>query len=417
MKTRTKVLAGLLAISLMAPLAACGSSSAGGDTIDVMTSMDTGSEQLKVLQSITDEFTKENPGAKFNLIARSTSYEQDLKVRLSANNAPDIFNTHGWSRDRYSNFLEDLSGRSWAKSLTDQANSSLRNDKDQLYALPLGQAVNGILYNKTVLDKAGVDSTKIANWDDFTAACEKVKAVGATCFGFSGKDNWWGGSLVDGMANGYYDNAQRKALQEGKFEVKDYQAMLDRVKSFVDKGFINADYVSATPDDMYRLMAQDKMAFNDLGLQFMTSVLSYNPKAQLGLMPLPGEKSDPYFTVGELAALGVSKTSKHKDMALKYLDYLAKPANMKKLTAAVGMPSAFTNVPSELGVVTDSYNYWTQQHPVTSETIFDRVYFPDGMWNTMITTADSIMTGQATPQQAAEQVKTKFDSLYQQTKK
>ena len=402
----------LCGVALTVPLAGCGAGGASSDAIEVWTSMDTGSAQLKTLQSLTDKFMQENPGTKINLVPRATTYEEDIKVRLAANNAPDIFATHGWSRDRYAKFLEDLSGHEWADKLVDAASDSMQEENGSLYALPFGINVSAALYNKTVLDKAGVDPTQIATWDDFMNACEKVKAIGATCVGLPGKDNWQSGGLADMSAVGFYDDAKREELKNGTFNVDDYVPVMQNLKRLADSGYINVDYVSASPDDLYRLMAQDQMAFSFQGVNFLASLVSYNENPNVGLMPYPSPEGEPYFTGGELTAFGVSKSSKHKEAALKYIDFLAETDNMKEMVKVVAQPSPFTDVPSNLGNVTESYDYWTKERGIQTEAIFDRAYLPDGIWNTIITTADGVITGQLTPQAASEQMKTKYDSLY-----
>lgn len=121
MKSIIKGIAAVAACAMtVTGLAACGSSSASGEKkLDFITGMATGSVHLKTLQSITDAFEKENPGVKINLIPSSQDFTQDIKVRLAARNAPDLWNTHGWSRDRYADFLEPLQNRSWAGKMKD----------------------------------------------------------------------------------------------------------------------------------------------------------------------------------------------------------------------------------------------------------------------------------------------------------
>lgn len=159
MKSIIKGIAAVAACAMtVTGLAACGSSSASGEKkLDFITGMATGSVHLKTLQSITDAFEKENPGVKINLIPSSQDFTQDIKVRLAARNAPDLWNTHGWSRDRYADFLEPLQNRSWAGKMKDLTKEAFMEDDGTFYALPLDIQVTGVLYNKDVLDKVGVD--------------------------------------------------------------------------------------------------------------------------------------------------------------------------------------------------------------------------------------------------------------------
>lgn len=43
--------------------------------------------------------------------------------------------------------------------------------------------------------------------------------------------------------------------------------------------------------------------------------------------------------------------------------------------------------------------------------VFDRVYLPNGIWNTMCTTTDGLVTGQMDAAGATGQMKTQFESL------
>ncbi len=47
---------------------------------------------------------------------------------------------------------------------------------------------------------------------------------------------------------------------------------------------------------------------------------------------------------------------------------------------------------------------------------FDRVHLPNGMWNTLVTTTDSVITGQSDVTKAVSQVEQDFTSLHGQGK-
>lgn len=182
MKKINKLIAGVAsAAMIVTAFSACGSASSSGKKLDFITGMATGSVHLKTLQSITDEFEKANPGVEINLIPASQDFTNDIKVRLAAKNAPDLWNTHGWSRDRYAKFLEPLQNRSWASKMKPITKEAFMEDDGTFYALPLDIQVTGVLYNKDVLDKVGVDPNELNTWDEFNDACQKVKDAGLTC--------------------------------------------------------------------------------------------------------------------------------------------------------------------------------------------------------------------------------------------
>ena len=399
---------------LASGLSACGSSSSSddGNTVELMGAPGEGSVQRKALEQIVDKFEKANPDIKIKLVVGSSSYESDIKVRLSGNNAPDIFNTHGWSRDRYANFLEPLQDRPWAKNVSPVIDSSIKDSKGNFYTLPMVMAISGIAYNATVLDKAGVNPDDITTWDAFGEACEKVKAIGATCIGASGKEKWTGGTMVDYIAPGMFTDKQLDEMKDGKFNTSAYQKMAEMIAEWSKKGYFNVDYTAATSDDISKQMANDTMAFTFQGIGVSSSIVNYNPDAKLGFIPLPAADGDPYIISGEDYALGVSKTSKHKEAALKFIDFAAQPDNYKIYSTATNNVPAIEGVDVNVGVMTDSYNKWITEKNTKTIPVFDRTYLPNGIWDAMCSTTDGLLTGQMDAKVASEQMNTQFTSLY-----
>ncbi len=411
MKALQRTMAALLCCTSLVGLASCGSAS-DANSLEVMTGMATGSAQLKVMQQLARGFEKQHPGVRINLLSGTNSYEQDIRVRLAGRNPPDIWNTHGWSRDRYAAFLEPLQNRPWASRLNTLMNIPMRTKSGAFYALPLDVAVTGIVYNKDVLSKAGVDPRSITSWDDFDKACAAVTASGNSCIGASGKETWTGGNLLDFPAPGLFTTAQLTALQNGTFDDKPFRALSDMVQRWSKKKFFNVDYVSATNDDVARSVALNKTAFVFQSNGFAITAQQYNPKVRLGFIAFPASTGSRYLVSGEDYALGVAKDSPRKKLALEFLDYIAEAKNISRFTAVANNASAFKDVKSSLGVMQSSYDYWVTRRHTRIIPIFDRVYLPNGMWSTLTTTADGLISGQITAPQAVSQISTSFVSLY-----
>lgn len=408
-RTMAATLGCILAVS---GLTACGSiQSDGTETLEYMGAPATGTPQRKAIEKLVAKFEKANPNTKIKLVTGTSSYESDIKVRLSGNNAPDIFNTHGWSRDRYANFLEPLQNRSWAKNVSPVIDSSIKNDKGEFYALPMQMAVTGITYNATVLKRAGVDPSSIASWDDFSDACAKVTATGAACIGASGKENWTVGQIVDYSAYGMFSDSELKNMKNGEFESGSYQKLASMIKKWAEEKYFNVDYTAATSDDLSKMLANDTLAFTFQGISAAANITNYNPDVKLGFIPYPSGNGDPYIVSGEDYALGVSKTSKHKDAALKFIDFMAQPENYQVYTDATSSVPAVKGVQAQLGVMSDSYDTWITKKSTETVPVFDRVYLPNGIWNTMCTTTDGLVTGQMDANAATGQMKTQFESL------
>ncbi|MDF7665987.1 ABC transporter substrate-binding protein [Bifidobacterium sp. ESL0745] len=415
---KVKIAAAAVAAALaMTSLSACGnnnqqstgSKSSAPATIEFMTMQSQGTSQLAAIQAVAKDFEAKNPNIKIKILPGSNSNENDIKVRLAGHNPPDMWATHGWSRDRYSNFLEPMQNRPWAKNLRSVGDSIFKDSKGHFYTLPVDIQVSGIMYNKTVLQKAGVDPKGIATWDDFEKACDKIKAAGMTPIVNNAKDAGAPGDLADYILPGMYTQSQLKDLKAGKFDTDTYVKFASLVKKWVDAKYFNVDYSSATNDDTARALASDKAAFYFRSNSKGQLVESYNPNVKLGMMPVPAEVGKPYFSLGEDLAFGVSKTSKHKEQALKFVDFMAEPANMKKLVKTSMNNSALSNVDSALGQFQDTYDYWVTQKKTKTIPLFDRSYMT-GIFQMLSKSTDGLLTGQLTPQAAADQVKSAYEA-------
>ncbi|OZG49079.1 ABC transporter substrate-binding protein [Bombiscardovia coagulans] len=414
MKRIRYVAAALCGVLALGSLTACGSSSGSKKTVEFMTMQSIGTPQLKALETITKKFESKNPDIQIKLVPGTNTNENDIKVRLAGHNPPDIWNTHGWSRDRYANFLEPLENRSWAKRMKPLGDDVFKTKDGKFYALPADIQVSGIMYNETVLTQAGIDPKAINSWDAFKQACEKLKSKGITPIVSSPKDPGPNGDLADYILPGVYNEAQLSSLKRGTFDTKVYEAYTSLISQWSKDGYFNVDYTSATLDDVARLMASDKAGFYFRSNGNAQLIASYNPNVKLGLMPIPSNTGDPYFSTGEDMAFGVSKTSKVKDAALKYIDFMAEPENMQELVNILMNDSALTGVTSALGQFEPSYNYWVNERKTKTVPFFDRIYLPNGMYNTLAKSTDGLITGQLNPQSAADQVKTSFESLKNQ---
>lgn len=417
MKSRSLRVSAFVAagVAVAALLAGCSSGSGGsGGPIQVQTGFAAGSPLLKALTTVADKYEKENPGVSFTLIPSSANYEQDIKVRLAAHNPPDIWMTHGWSRDRYKEFLAPLQNESWNKDVNPALDDAMRTPSGAIYALPLDTDVAGVLYNKDVLEKAGVDVATLQTWADFDKAAEKIKATGVTPISVSGKANGPAGNLIDWTAPGIYTKAELASLKKGAFTAASYSPLLQLVESWQKSGYINADYSSATQDDEARALGSSQAAFVFQQNAIASQALTYSPDANLGFFPIPSDTGKPYLVGGEMDAFGVSKTSSHLKDATAFINYLAKPANEAVMASAAGAIPGLTSAETTGGTLVDSYNYWVTDQKTELLPYFDRVYLPNGMWNTLVTTTDSVITGQSNVSDATGQVATDFKSLYGQ---
>lgn len=416
---------GVVAVAATAAMAltACGggadqSGSAGGGSLDVYLDMSQGSPVYAKMQELVAQF-EEQSGTTIDLSIDGTeSYEKEMKVRLASSNVPDIFSTHGWSLLRYSPFLEPLTDQPWVGDVNKGLNSAMKDQDGNIYALPIEYTVTGLSVNFDVLDEAGVDPESIKTWDDFDAACAKVLAAGKTPIATSGKGSG-AGNIADFIASGAFTADEQKSFTDGTFLGDQWTAkVLDLVQDWTDKGYFNPDYSSATDDDVARLFGQGDAAFAMRQPSALQAALTLNPDANIGFIPMPSATGDQYLVGGEgVNAYGVSKDSENKQAALDFLAFLAKPENASALAKATGTYSGLTTATPDLRTLQSSYDKWVAPEQIPTNPFFDRVYLPNGIWDTMIATTDSVITGQSTPEAATQQLADQYQTLYSQTSK
>lgn len=175
MKKLTYLFVLLLVFSVVA--AGCGNKEAatggnGKTTLTLFSTMSNKGER-KALQNAIAEFEKQNPDIKIDANFPGNGYEDMLRVKMGANDMPDLFDTHGWSQLRYSEYVADLKDMDWVQHLDPALNQILKDKSGKVYAYPLNQAKDGISYNATLLEKYGIKPPN--TMDEFITALETVK--------------------------------------------------------------------------------------------------------------------------------------------------------------------------------------------------------------------------------------------------
>lgn len=414
-----------LSIVLALGLAACGNSNsnqAAGDAETAkLTMMLTVGEQgvRDAIQEIVNNYETEHPDTQIEIQFPGSNYESIMKMKMASNELPDIFDTHGWAKIRYGAYTMDLQNEPWAANMTDSIKPILTDESGKVYALPLNEAKDGLFYNAAVLEKFGV--TPPTTLDEMLAAAEKIKTESGgevTPMFFSGLDPWMIGQFFDMMANPLLitpEQNEAQALLDGTFDWNKWTYLPEKFKEIYEKGYTNKDLLTAKYADEARLFAEDKLAFAFHTPASYADIQKINPDVKMGIAPLPAIKAgdQPTFAGGERLALAAWKDTKYPEQTKAFLNYLAQPDNVKKVSDATLSPAAFKDV-SGGGAFSE---YYDKYKDVKVLPYFDRVYLPNGMWDVMITNAQELLAGNITPQKYSENMKSEVDRLKSQQQK
>lgn len=187
MKMLRTLTAAVAAAAMACALAACGTTqSADGRNPDGTVTISLAGWTLATrpeFQALADAYHASHPEVSVELKEYSADdYDKQLIADLSAGKSPDVFPMKNLRM--YYTYAEPGA----LADLTDVAagyadDEDIRGLKDyeidgKTYALPYRQDVWVLFYNKTMLEKAGVDAPDGTwTWDDYEAACKRLKSA------------------------------------------------------------------------------------------------------------------------------------------------------------------------------------------------------------------------------------------------
>lgn len=149
-----------------------GSSSSGNKTVKIC--------QLKVeindqLQSLAKKYEEET-GVKVevNSVGGGADYGATLKAEFQKGTEPDIFMIQGvGDYEVWKHKIDDLSNESWVSNAVEGTLDTVTID-GKVYGMPAATEGYGLIYNKEILDKAGIDPETINSFSALKKAFETL---------------------------------------------------------------------------------------------------------------------------------------------------------------------------------------------------------------------------------------------------
>ncbi|MFD3272592.1 ABC transporter substrate-binding protein [Paenibacillus dendritiformis] len=416
------------AIALAAIMLLAGCSSRSGDTAtdtEPAKKNQSASTKITVDSSVNDPvvqraykdivaaFEEENPDIEVDLQFPGSEHDNILKVKMAANEMPDIFDTHGWAQVRYGNYLADLRDEPWVPQLTDTIKDVVTDKDGKVYALVLSEAKDGFTYNADLLEQLNIPVP--STFDELMAAADKIvkETNGETVpFHFSGIDDWTIGQYFDLMATPLLispEQNEKEALLNGTFDWTKWTPLPEKFQEMHKKGYINKDVITAKYSDASRQFAEGKVAFVMVNPSFAEEVRKMNQEMKIGYMPVPAlvAGDEPSFSGGERFTMGVWKDTKNMEEAKKLLAFFAKPENMSKIANVTMLPPGLKGVDAKH----EFSPYYEQYKDVRVFPYFDRVYLPSGMWDVLCKQGTELLADRITPEQYSEVMKQEVERL------
>lgn len=280
---------------------------------------------------VAKRFTAANPKIKVDVqVINWNDIDSQVKTMIQSGNVPDVLQTGGYADKVADDLLykaDEVLSESTRKNLIDSFAKAGEVDGTQ-YGIPFVSSARAFFYNKTLFAKAGVTEAP-KNWDELTAAAQKVKAKvpGVTPYALPlGPEEAQGESLIWELGNGGgYTDAKGGYTLDAKANVEAF--------SWLKTNLVGPGLTYANPATTDR-----KTAFADFAAG-KTAMLNGHPsliqmskdgKVDYGVAPIPGKSGPLASTLGVADWMMAFKDGGHKEEVRKFLDFAYSKENTLK---------------------------------------------------------------------------------------
>lgn len=364
------------------------------------------------IKDVCDKFTADT-GIQIYIQSPKNNYEEVMRTKMASNSMPDVWATHGWSVNRYSQYLRPINDQPFADKIVDSIRLAITDKDGKIYTLPINMELSGILYNEDVVKNSDVNVDEIRTWNDFELACGKIKEAGYIPIYFGGLDSWMFGQYFDYAASSLYtlnsENNFSSQFLDGSFDWNNWTDVCIMLDRWNKNGYINSDCLSTDYMKCAQMMGEGKVGFVFSGNSLASDAIKSNPNANIGMMPIPtvSPNDEPVLITGESTAFGVWNETEYMDESLSLLNYFAEPEICSIIANSNLMPSAIEGVINDTG---NMKKYYEKYRNIKTVPYFDRQYLPSGMWNELSLSGALILSGRENAvTEAVEHVKKNFE--------
>ena len=283
----------------------------------------------------------------------SSDYNTVLKAEMQSGREPDIFVIEGPSGyELWKDKIADQTGADWI-----QYTAAAYMVDGKVVGFPVAVEGYGLAYNKSILDKAGIDPATLTTYDAYEAAFEKLDSMKAELgldmvvsmvAGTTNNMTW-----VTGLHNfnvyltvgnerndtTYIDQVLQGQVDEERFH--QYCQYVALIFKYSDPDML----LNGTQDSQLAAFANGKAAFYHQGNWMDPSLVALNPDFEIAYAPHAFLHEETDGILVNPPSWYVINENGNKDEALAYLNFLAtseEGANYMVNEAA--MVPAFTNV-------------------------------------------------------------------------
>ncbi len=309
--------------------------SSGDEQVTIRFAWWGGDERAEATLAVIDQFEKLHPNVTIEAeYGGNDGYHDKLATSLASGTAADIvqvdpetFPTYVEAGDYFYDYTElgmDLSN-------FDEAYISLeingRYDGKQI-GLPSGISGAGLLVNKDLADKIGIDFTKPYDWNDLIEMGKKVKEYDENLYLLSMNKEYITNLIVFNygkqLAGGTFADPDANAIKITKDQLEEVYAY---VKQLFDEGVIPpASYQASYSGDELQndtnwIEGNYVATFTYISTMDVMAAANPNVTYYAGQIPKLSNASEAGWASNTPQVFAITKTSEHPEVAAEFMDY------------------------------------------------------------------------------------------------
>lgn len=296
-------------------------------------------ENQEGLKNIVKAFEKANPGVTIDMLIIPNDADSAMSARAAQGDLPDILQMQAYSRIKeYASkgFLLDLSKEEAMNHVLPSSLPAVSWNGKQ-YAVPMDYAGIGIIYNKDIFEKCGIQPP--STYRELQNVCRVLKQNDIVPFAALLKENWSVGHFITMIHTALL---REKKIDAEKFvgtmnTGKSTYGIIDTAKLFGVLDFyrenMNSNAAEMGGGEQQQSFAKGESAMMVQGLWAYVDAMKLNPKLNAGFIPFPvyNDASMNTFYSDVDSTFGVSsQSSKEKqEMAVKFVNWLTSAEGQK----------------------------------------------------------------------------------------
>ena len=341
--------------------------SAGENKLEIYSWWTSGGESA-ALNALFDVYKKQNTGVEIVNAAVSggggSAARPVLQTRLAGGNPPDTWQTHPgyeligqYVDPGYCEPVTELyKTDGWDTAFPKELVVNLMTKDRKIYSVLTGIHRGNVLwYNTKLLEKNGIKVGDQMTFDQFFAACDKLKAAGVPALGVGDSGIWASAQLFENTLLGVIGAKGWVDLFDGSMQWDDPKVK-EAMKLFAKmQDYLNSDHAALSWDQAIKALMDGKVAFSSMGDwadgEFLKAKLK--EKEDFGWVSHPGTDGS-FIVVAD--GFTLAKGAPHKEAAIAWLKSIGSKEAQEAFNPLKGSIPARTDVDRSKF---DGYHQWS----------------------------------------------------------